>query len=384
MKKILAILLCAVMVLSVAACGGAASAPAATAQPAAQPAAEPAAEPAPAEEAAAAVDAAVEAFDPYYFSQLKEGFSNDSPPANAAKERYTIGVLLPMLSNAHFTAMAYGFQSEAEALGVDVIIWDCGGYAYFDKQVSQMEDLISMGVDAIVLIAADADACVATIDKAFEAGIPVVNVNVMANNDKVLRIRSNDTDIGEIEAERIAQLLDGKGNVLMVRGTAGTSWAIGRGDGFINYMAKNYPDIKILAELWCANEVDAAMQQVEDAIMAYGDEIQAVYAPGENTIKGAVLALKAAGMNNVFAVSCDPADDTVAMLKEGSVNASVVQYSCGLGMWGLRAAVNILNGDAAELYQVYYTTLNVVDTDTVDDFDFVGISKAPAGWTLEQ
>lgn len=319
-----------------------------------------------------------------YYSHLLEGASTESPEAAPAKENYTIGVLLPMLANAHFTAEAYGFESEGEALGVNTIIWDCGGYAYFDKQVTQMEDLIAMDVDAIILVAADADACVATIDKAFEAGIPVINVNVMANSDKVLKILSNDADIGALEAEQLGKLMGGEGDVLMVRGTAGTSWAIGRGDGFVSYMEENYPDINILAELWCANEVDAAMQQVEDAIMAYGDEIDAVYAPGENTIKGAVLALKAAGMDDVYAVSCDPADDTVAMLKEGSVNASVVQFSVGLGQWGMRAAVNILNGDADQLYQTYYTTLNVVDTESIDDFEFVGISKAPDDWTLSQ
>ncbi len=372
MKKALALLFGVVMLLTMVACGNA-------------PADTKTEDYTSAPEENTPADATIEtAFNPYYYSQLKEGASNESPAANPAKERYTIGVLLPMLSNAHFTAEAYGFQSEAEALGVDVVIWDCGGYSYFDKQVTQMEDLISMGVDAIILVAADADACVPTIDAAFEAGIPVINVNVMANSDKVLKIKSNDDDIGRLEAERLGTLMGGEGNVLMVRGTAGTSWAIGRGDGFIAYMEENYPNINILAELWCANEVDAAMLQVEDAIMAYGDEIDAVYAPGENTIKGAVLALKAAGRDDVYAVSCDPADDTVAMLKEGSVNASVVQFSVGLGQWGIRAAVNILNGDAAELNQIYYTTLNVVDTETVETFDFVGISKAPEGWTLVQ
>lgn len=383
MKKILAALLCLTMLLGLAACGGsqaAESAPAATEAPTATEA------PAdtPAEGTGEAEPAGETVFDPNYFSYLKEGFSNESPEAVPAKEKYTIGVLLPMLSNAHFTAEAYGFQSEAEALGVEAIIWDCGGYNFFDKQVTQMEDLISMGVDAIILVAADADACVSTIDAAFEAGIPVINVNVMANSDKVMQIKSNDEDIGRMEAERLGELMGGQGNVLMVRGTAGTSWAIGRGDGFIAYMKENYPNINILAELWCANEVDAAMLQVEDAIMAYGDEIDAVYAPGENTIKGAVLALQAAGMDDVYAVSCDPADDTVAMLKAGTVDASIVQYSVGLGQWGMRAAVDILNGDAANLSQTYYTTLNVVDTETVDTFDFVGISKAPEGWALSQ
>lgn len=369
MKRTLAVLLCLTMLLALSACGS---------EPQEAEVSE-----APQETGAAEAPKELD-FVPDYYSQLKEGAANESPEAVPAKERYTIGVLLPMLSNAHFTAQAYGYQAEAEALGVDVIIWDCGGYSYFDKQVTQMEDMIAMGVDAIILVAADADACVAAIDAAFAAGIPVINVNVMANSDNVLKIKSNDEDIGRLEAERLGELMGGQGNVLMVRGTAGTSWAIGRGDGFISYMEENYPDINILAELWCANEVDAAMLQVEDAIMAYGDEIDAVYAPGENTIKGAVLALQAAGMDDVYAVSCDPADDTVAMLKEGTVDASVVQYSVGLGEWGIRAAVNILNGNAADLNQIYYTTLNVVDTETVETFDFVGISKAPEGWTLEQ
>lgn len=318
-----------------------------------------------------------------YFSYLKDEESTESPAAEQAKERYTIGVLLPMLSNAHFTAEAYGFVSEAEALGVDVIVWDCGGYANFDTQVRQMEDLITMGVDAIVLVAADADACVSSIDAAFEAGIPVLNVNVMANSDKVLQIKSDDNAIGELEAERMGQLMDGEGKVLMVRGTAGTSWAIGRGDGFKAYMEENYPGIEILDELWCANEVDAAMQLVEDAIMAYGDEIEGVYAPGENTAKGAILALQASGMaEDVFVVACDPSDDSIAMLREGSLDASVVQFSVGLGQWGMRAAVNILNGNADQMSKKYFTTLNMVDTENVDTFDFVGISKAPDGWQL--
>ena len=91
MKKALVLLLGVIMLLTMAACGNA-------------PAETKAEEPTPAAEENAPADETTEtAFDPYYFSQLKEGASNESPAANPAKERYTIGVLLPMLSNAHFT-----------------------------------------------------------------------------------------------------------------------------------------------------------------------------------------------------------------------------------------------------------------------------------------
>ena len=380
MKKSLAILLTLALLFSLAACGGGGGTPAATKAPEVTTAPD-----APETTDAPPVETEdASAGDPAdYFSVLKADESRESPEAVQANEAYTIGVLLPMLSNAHFTAQAYGYVSEAEALGVEAIVWDCGGYANFDTQVRQMEDLITMGVDGIILVAADADACLNPINAAFEAGIPVINVNVMANSDNVLKIKSDDTAIGEMEAERIATLLGGEGKVLMVRGTAGTSWAIGRGDGFKAYMEANYPGIEILDELWCANEVDAAMLQVEDAIMAYGDDIQAVYAPGENTGKGAILALKAAGMiDNVPVVACDPSDDSISMILEGSMKASVVQYSVGLGQWGVRAMVNILNGNADQLSKQYWTTLEIVDADNVNTFEFVGFSKAPADWQL--
>ena len=84
-------------------------------------------------------------------------------PPKPAKQ-YTIGVLLPQMSNPHFIGQAYGYIDEAEKLGAKVILYDAGGYQYIDKQISQMEDLIASKVDAIDLVAANGAGTISAVE----------------------------------------------------------------------------------------------------------------------------------------------------------------------------------------------------------------------------
>ena len=118
---------------------------------------------------------------------------DDYPRPAKPTKQYTIGVLLPQLSNSHFVGQAYGYIDEAEKLGAKVIMFEAGGYQYLDKQLSQMEDLIASKVDAIILVAVNGPGTVGVVTEAVAAGIPVINCNVMTDSDKVVtRIRSDD------------------------------------------------------------------------------------------------------------------------------------------------------------------------------------------------
>src|SRR3990170_1447675 len=99
-------------------------------------------------------------------------------PAQPSRS-YTIGVVVPHLSNPHFVGQSYGYIDEAEALGARVTLLEAGGYQYLDKQISQVEDLIASRVDAIVLVAVSGPGTVGVVDRAVAAGIPVINCNVM-------------------------------------------------------------------------------------------------------------------------------------------------------------------------------------------------------------
>ena len=104
----------------------------------------------------------------------------------------------------------------------------------------------------------------------FSSGVPVINVNVMtAGKEVVTRIRSDDEEIGRMQAEQMSKRLNGKGNVLILAGPAGTSWAVGRSKGFEEFMKAKFPNIKILEKRWLDSDPAAGMKEMEDALQAY-------------------------------------------------------------------------------------------------------------------
>ncbi|MBI4593647.1 MAG: substrate-binding domain-containing protein, partial [Candidatus Rokubacteria bacterium] len=196
-------------------------------------------------------------------------------PAKPAKS-YTIGVLVPQLTNPHFLAQAFGYVDEAERLGAKVILHDAGGYQYLDKQIAQIEDLIASKVNAICLVAVSGPGTVAVVDRAVAAGIPVINVNVMTNNEKVaIRIRSDDTVIGQTMAKFVQEKLR-KGNVVMQSGPAGASAFELRAKSFREHVTKNAPEIKILGERHSLNTPDLGLKNMEDFLQTF-PQIDAVY-----------------------------------------------------------------------------------------------------------
>ncbi len=304
--------------------------------------------------------------------------SHESYPRPGKRSKsYTIGVLVPQLTNPHFLGQAYGYMDEAERLGARVILHDAGGYQYLDKQIAQMEDLIASKVDAICLVAVSGPGTVPVVDRAAAARIPVVNVNVMTNNEKVaIRIRSDDTVIGEAMAKFLHERLK-KGSVVMQSGPAGASAFELRAKSFRAWIEKNSPAIKILGERHSLNTPDQGLKNTEDFLQTF-PQIDAVYNSADFVAIGAAQALKAAGKaGKVMIVTADFQPDTERMVREGVVTQAVVQQPVTMGRWAIRAAVNIL--EKREVPKLLYTPILSVTKDDVATVDLSTV-RAPAGW----
>ena len=102
-----------------------------------------------------------------------------------AQEKGEIAVMLPAAGDPYFKLKSFGYVDEGEKLGYDVTIYDAGGYGNLSRQVSQIEDVIQRGVDAIVLVPASSDGTVPVVEKAVENGIPVINDGIATNTPKV-------------------------------------------------------------------------------------------------------------------------------------------------------------------------------------------------------
>jgi ribose transport system substrate-binding protein len=298
-------------------------------------------------------------------------------PAKPAKA-YTIGVVVPMLSNPFFIGQAYGYIDEGEKLGARVILHEAGGYQYLEKQITQMEDLIASKVDAIDLVAINGSGTVPLVERAVAAGIPVVNCNVMTDSDQVVsRIRSDDFMVGRMQAEFMARALHGKGNVVMLRGPAGTSWANLRGEGFRKRMAEVAPAVKILGEQYSQNTPADGLRLMEDFMQTY-PQIDGVYNGSDMLGIGSAQAIRAAGKaGRIVVTATDLQADAEKFMREGVLTASVLQQSVTIGRWCIRASINYL--EKRPVPKQLWTPIMLVSKENLSQADFRGV-RAPEGW----
>ncbi len=298
-------------------------------------------------------------------------------PAKPAKQ-YTLGVLLPQLSNPHFVGQAYGYIDEAEKLGARVILFDAGGYQYLDRQISQMEDLIASKVDAIILVAVNGPGTVGAVERAVAAGIPVINCNVMTTSDKVVtRVRSDDEIVGQMQADFMGQALKGEGKVVMLRGAPGTSWAENRGNAFKKRLAEKFPKVAVIGEQYSQSTPADGLKLMEDFLQTF-PQVDGAYNGADTTAIGAAQAVLASGKKGKITVTAtDFQVDTEKFIRDGVMSATVAQQTVIIGRWGVRAAINTL--EKRNVPKELWTPLLLVNSQNIDKLD-VSTLRAPVGW----
>ncbi|MGH9945381.1 MAG: ABC transporter substrate-binding protein, partial [Pyrinomonadaceae bacterium] len=197
------------------------------------------------------------------------------------------------------------------------------------KQVSDVEDLVARGVDAIFLAPREIEGLAPALQAAKEANIPVFLIDReaagTAGEDYVTFIGSNFVEQGRRAGEWLAKQTNGKAGIVELTGTAGASVARDRHDGFMEAI-KGSPEMKILASQ-TANFTRAEGQKVmENLIQAHGKNITAVYTHNDEMALGAIQALKAAGMNpgkDVIIISVDGQKSALEAIARGEMNATV-------------------------------------------------------------
>ncbi len=268
-----------------------------------------------------------------------------APPAKSLPKPLTVGVLCPNLADPYFVNFFYGVESEAKKYNLNLQLRDAGGYPNVDVQIKQAEDFIAGGVHALVLAATQGDALVPVVESAVSKKIPVVNIISFVKTDKVVtKIAQDQWELGSLQAQYMAKNLKGKGKVGMIKGTAGTSWAIDRAQGFKDEIAK-YPDIKIVAEQWNQPFQPDAMRLAEDYLQKFPD-LNGIYTAGNLQAWGAIDALRAAGKAGKITVTTSillPKD--VELIQEGVLSMSAAHQVVLIGRLAVRAVVRQFTGE---------------------------------------
>lgn len=290
--------------------------------------------------------------------------SSSSESADAGSDnKVKIGITLYSLKNEFTVRISNAAQKKADELGVELAIYD-GNYDA-STQISQVETMISDGCQGIILNPQDAEACSPCVDKAVEAGIPIVGVNTMVNNDNLTSyVGSQDVTAGEMEMQKIIDTIGTKGNIVIIEGPMGQSAQIERRQGIQNILDKN-KDIKLLAEKTANWSRSEAMTVTETWLQAFNN-IDAVVAENDEMALGAKEALKAAGKGDIPVIGVDGITDALNAVESGDLVASIFQDGAGQGSKAVEVLMDAINGKSVE--SKYWIDFEEVNKDNVADF----------------
>ncbi|MGI6459083.1 MAG: ABC transporter substrate-binding protein [Candidatus Hydrogenedentales bacterium] len=295
----------------------------------------------------------------------KQAAQNADPGRGKANDaKYTIAVIPKGTTHDFWLTVKAGAEDAAKALNVQMYWKGPDKETEVVKQLNIIEDFITLEVDALVMAACDESAMIDVVRRARDAGIPVVTIDSGVKSEDPVSFVATDNVAGARAAgQELARLIGGEGEVGLIPFVKGAATSEMREQGFKEAIAE-IPGIKLVATLYSDSDAAKGMNVTQDMITA-NPNLAGIFAANEGGAIGAAQALRADGKaGEIKLVAFDASDEEIAALKEGVIQALVVQNPYKMGYEGMKAAVDHLEGRPVE--KRIDTGVTVV---TMDNFD---------------
>jgi ribose transport system substrate-binding protein len=272
---------------------------------------------------------------------------NNAGSGGSGKPR--IAVIPKGVSHNFWLSIKAGADAAGQELGAEILWKGPATETDYTGQVNIVEDFINKQVDGIVLAPSSGDALVTPAKKAKAANIPVVVIDSGINWDEyVAYISTDNRKGGEIAAERMGELLGGKGNVAILGVKKGSVSTDEREEGFQSVMKSKFPNIKIVDFLYGEADRAKSADKAEDIITRHAD-LNGIFASNESSAVGALRAINVkAVQGKVKLVGFDSSPDLIAAVKGGIIDSLVVQDPYKMGYEGVKAVLNQTAGKPVE------------------------------------
>lgn len=297
--------------------------------------------------------------EPLPEAQVIEGLKADKP--------YRIAVLFPNAGDPYFQQKSFGYTDEAEKVGVEVEFMDAGGYANIEKQISQIENAVQQGFDAIAIAVTSSTGTVPALEAAQEAGVLVVGDGVFPESDEVIK-RGEDSELAGFNSGAFLcdELEEGDGVGLLL-GPPGIDLIKLREIG-VQRALSACPEVEVVKALNNLSDLPASLAAAENILQADPD-VKGFYAFNSVVALAVVQSLQAAGKEpgEVMVTTVDMDPDLERLMEEGWVQHTSVGGSVLLGRVVVDTVVQKLNGEDVE-DEAYLIPVEVTP-DTLGDFD---------------
>jgi erythritol transport system substrate-binding protein len=291
---------------------------------------------------------------------------SDPAPVLAQDDASLIVIITPSHDNPFFKAEADIAQARAEELGYETLVLVHDDDPNLQDQ--HFDVAISQGASAIILDNAGADASIAPIQRAKDAGIPtfLIDREINSTGDAAVQLVSNNYQGAVLGAEYFVELMGEEGQYVELLGRETDTNAHVRSQGY-NDVISDFPDMVLVAQQ-TANWSQPEAFEVMETIIQANPDIKGVIAGNDTMALGAQAALNAAGMGDVIVVGFDGSPDVMDSIRADEIDATVLQPVANFSAIAVDLADNyIQTGELPEEEKVSIDCI-LITGDNVDEY----------------
>jgi ribose transport system substrate-binding protein len=265
-------------------------------------------------------------------------------------KKLEIAVIPKGTTHVYWNSVHAGAAKAAREL--DVTIYWQGPLKEDDRQVQiqTVQNFISRGVDAIALAPLDARSLVPSVKAANGRNIPVVIFDSDLDSDEHKSFVATDNiEGGKLSAKRMAEVLGGKGNVILLRYAEGSASTTKREEGFLQGMKEYGPDIQLVStNQYAGVTIEKAFQVAQNLLNRFPD-VNGVFCTTEPSTQAMLRALQTAKKaGKVKLIGFDANEMLIQALRQGELHGLAIQDPFQMGYLAVKTARQVILGEPVE------------------------------------
>lgn len=299
-------------------------------------------------------------------TESDSGAAGDAPAA-AESTGYKIGFSQCTMASPFYVTMVDVAQEYAKEVGVELVYSDANEDV--TKQNNDINDMISQGIDALILNPINAESAAPGVEACQEAGIPVITIDRNVNEGNTAYVGRDNEAMGRLVGEALLEALGGadsaKGKILEIQGTAGDTVMMARRDGFESAF-EGVDGIEIVQSAYCDYTRSKAVTATQDLLQAHKEGVVAVYGHNDDMSLGAMQVLEEQGVKDVMVTGVDGLMEAVMAIDEGKYAITTMNDPGSLLKVAIDTTLKILNGESYDEFVDAGT--GVIDADNAADY----------------
>ncbi|WP_350335985.1 ABC transporter substrate-binding protein [Coralliovum pocilloporae] len=284
--------------------------------------------------------------------------------ASAADEVY-IPLVSKGFQHQFWQAVKAGAEKAAGEFNVRITFEGPDNETMVDRQIDMLAAALANKPAAIGFAALDSQAAIPLLRQANEAGIPVIAFDSGVDSDIPLSTATTDNSAAAgLAADKMAEMIGGKGKVAVVAHDQTSRTGIDRRDGFVNRIAEKYPDIEVVTVQYGQGD-HLKSTEVTKAILTANPDLKGIFGTNEGSAIGVVNGVSELGTKGLVIIGYDSGKAQKDAIRSGLMSGAITQNPVGIGYETVKAAVAAIKGetvpDLIDTGFFYYDASNIDD-----------------------